>query len=997
MMTNTITVGAPAISYAWDNGVTNGVPFTPTASGDYIVIASDGLGCTATDTVSVSVPDVLSLGDTLSFCNGDSILLDAGSGYNYYSWSTGDTSQTIYASNSGTYSATVGNSTPVVNDYSMSFDGTDDYVEINNPNIIDNADKLTINFWLKTSNLNQKVFMGKWSDPGTSVNRPFIVELDAGNSRIQFIVNGGAGFISMNSSIINLNQWNFISCVYDGVNNMMYLYHDGQLINQNPVSSGGQLMMGANNINIGSHNNLYDYYDGSFDNIHIWNSALTQQEIEQYMNCPPTGNETGLVGYWNFEEGSGNTILDLTSNGNDGTINGATHSADTPEQVCVSCTASDTVYVQEVALPTVNAGIDLSICEGDTVTLSGSGATNYSWDNGVSDGIAFTPISTSTYTLLGADTNGCENSDQVLVTLNTLPTVNGGLDVSLCFGDTTVLNGSGALTYTWDNSVSDGVSFTPTSTATYTVTGTDGNGCENSDQVEVNVNALPTVIAGSDVSICVGDSAILNGSGAASYTWDNGITDGVHFIPGASDTYTLTGTDVNGCENTDQVAITLNALPTVDAGIFQQICDGDTVTLSGAGATTYIWDNGILDGVLFTPSTTTLYTVTGTDANGCSASDTVSTSVWNLPLVDAGADQSVCDGDQATLSGSGASSYVWSNSVSDGVAFTPPSTATYLVTGTDVNGCVNVDQVVVTVNALPTVSAGADVAVCAGDSAILNGSGAVNYTWDNGITDGVHFIPVTANTYTVTGTDGNGCENTDQVVITINALPTVGAGADQTVCEGNPVTVSGTGASSYTWDNGVSDGVAFMAAATATYTVTGSDVNGCENTDDVLVTVTPSPTVVALAAADTACVNWENVTLSGSPVGGVFSGNGVTDDRFYPSIAGVGSHDVLYSYTDPTTGCVGTDSLTMVVEECTGISENGRNNLSIYPNPTSDQITLDIKGYSGVINVHVYDLQGRLLETTNSTKVSLKKHAKGIYVLKVSYGEVIEEVRVVRD
>ena len=164
-----------------------------------------------------------------------------------------------------------------------------------------------------------------------------------------------------------------------------------------------------------------------------------------------------------------------------------------------------------------------------------------------------------------------------------------------------------------------------------------------------------------------------------------------------------------------------------------------------------------------------------------------------------------------------------------------------------------------------------------------------------------------------------------------------------------------------------------------------------------MVTVTPSPTVVASAAADTACVNWENVTLSGSPVGGVFSGNGVTDDRFYPSTAGVGSHDVLYSYTDPITGCAGTDSLTMVVEECTGISENGPSDLSIYPNPTSDEITLDIKGYSGVINVHVYDLQGRLLETTNSTKVSLKKHAKGIYVLKVSYGEVIEEVRVVRD
>ena len=165
----------------------------------------------------------------------------------------------------------------------------------------------------------------------------------------------------------------------------------------------------------------------------------------------------------------------------------------------------------------------------------------------------------------------------------------------------------------------------------------------------------------------------------------------------------------------------------------------------------------------------------------------------------------------------------------------------------------------------------------------------------------------------------------------------------------------------------------------------------------MVVTVTSSPNVVAIAAADSVCVNWENVTLSGSPEGGVFSGNSVSGNRFYPSVAGVGSHVVVYSYTDPTTGCVGTDSLTIVVEECTGITENGLSNLTIYPNPTSDQITIDIKGYNGVVNVEVYDLQGRLLETTTNTIVSLKKHAKGIYVLKVSYGEITEEVRVVRE
>ena len=127
-----------------------------------------------------------------------------------------------------------------------------------------------------------------------------------------------------------------------------------------------------------------------------------------------------------------------------------------------------------------------------------------------------------------------------------------------------------------------------------------------------------------------------------------------HLHQTASGEYIVIATGGVGCTATDTVNIIVNALPSVDAGTFLQICDGDTVTLSGAGATTYIWDNGISDGVLFTPSTTTLYTVTGTDANGCSASDTVSIGVWNLPLVDAGADQAVCEGNSVTLSGAGA-------------------------------------------------------------------------------------------------------------------------------------------------------------------------------------------------------------------------------------------------------------------------------------------------------------------------------------------------------
>ena len=326
------------------------------------------------------------------------------------------------------------------------------------------------------------------------------------------------------------------------------------------------------------------------------------------------------------------------------------------------------------------------------------------------------------------------------------------------------------MTYSWDNNVSDGVSFSPTATGTYTVTGTDANGCSNTDAVDVTVNALPTVDAGADVTICDGGSVTLSGSGAVTYSWDNNVSDGVLFYPTATGTYTVTGTDANGCVNTDAVDVTVNALPTVDAGADVTICDGGSVTLSGSGAVTYSWDNNVSDGVLFYPTATGTYTVTGTDANGCSNTDAVDVTVNALPTVDAGADVTICDGGSVTLSGSGAVTYSWDNNVSDGVLFYPTATGTYTVTGTDANGCSNTDAVDVTVNALPTVDAGADVTICDGGSVTLSGSGAVTYSWDNNVSDGVSFSPTATGTYTVTGTDANGCSNTDAVDVTVNPI-----------------------------------------------------------------------------------------------------------------------------------------------------------------------------------------------------------------------------------
>ncbi len=381
--------------------------------------------------------------------------------------------------------------------------------------------------------------------------------------------------------------------------------------------------------------------------------------------------------------------------------------------------------------------------------------------------------------------------------------------------------------------------FTQTATTSY-----QGTTCTSAASTSVNV-IYPTVDAGPDQTVCITTPVTLSGSGAQTYAWDNGVTDGVPFVPGATATYTVIGTAANGCQDTDQVVVTVNTTIIVNAGPDQTICIGSPVTLSGSGAQIYSWNNGVVNGVAFNPVSTQTYTVTGTDAFGCFGTDQVVVTVNPLPAVDAGSSQSVCQGTSVTLNGSGAVSYSWNNGVTNGVPFVANSTQTYTVTGTDANGCTNTDQVTVTVNPSPTVNAGADQAVCQGGNVVLTASGAQSYSWNNGITNGVSFTPGSTTTYTVTGTNANGCQGTDQVLVTVNLIPNVGAGANQTICLGSPITLSGSGAATYSWSNGVSNNVSFIPSlGVNTYVVTGTTAAGCQNTDTVIVTVVPVPTAV---------------------------------------------------------------------------------------------------------------------------------------------------------
>ncbi|MCW3083229.1 MAG: hypothetical protein JWP12_595 [Bacteroidetes bacterium] len=582
-----------------------------------------------------------------------------------------------------------------------------------------------------------------------------------------------------------------------------------------------------------------------------------------------------------------------------------------------------------------------------------------------------------------------------------------------------ISGGASSYTYSWTSAPAGFTSTTqnptgviPTATTDYNVVLTNVFGCSATATTNVVVNPLPSAPAASGTTICSGTTATLTAAGTGTIGWYDAAAAGTHVGSGASfttpalttaTTYYVQDSSAAGCPSArTAVAVAINALPAVVANsTAAAVCDGGAVTLTGSGATSYTWTGGVTDGLPYTPAATDTYTVTGTDGNGCMNTATAMVTVNALPAVVANSTAvAVCDGSSVTLTGSGAATYTWTGTVTDGLAFTPAATDTYTVTGTDGNGCINTASTTVTVNTLPTVTASADLStVCAGNNVTLTGGGATSYTWTTGVTDGVPFAPAATDTYTVTGTDGNGCTNTATTTVTVNTLPTVTASADlSTVCAGNNVTLTGGGATSYTWTTGVTDGVPFAPTATDTYTVTGTDASGCSNTATTTVTVNTLPAVDVTFTSGTVCVYNAALTLSGAtPAGGTWSGNGVSGTSFDPATAGVGMSLITYSYTD-VNGCANTDTTSINVDVCTGIAAANAStiqDITVYPNPASGMVNISVNNANFTqLLINIVDIQGKEVyneldknvSAAYNKQINIEGFAKGVYYVRLTTG-----------
>ncbi len=483
-----------------------------------------------------------------------------------------------------------------------------------------------------------------------------------------------------------------------------------------------------------------------------------------------------------------------------------------------STTCPDSAEVQvALSTPDIQFTGDGTICIGDTTQITGIGGTAFVWtpDTEISDATVadplFYPSLTTTYTLTVTDDNGCVGSAPTTITVFTLPTVDAGDDVAVCTGLSVQVGGSPTsptgTVFLWtpstdlDDATMANPTASPGTTVQYTVTVRDDNQCANMDSVLVTVNAAPALEAGPDEALCIGNSVPLNATGTGTFNWSpaTGLSDPSVANPIASTTttttYTVTLTDDNACVATDLLTVTVNGLPTADAGPDNWLCEGFGIGLSGSGAGSFSWSPaGSLNDAtsatpIATPPSTTTYTLTVTDGNGCSATDQAIVTVGLNPPIDIGSNATTCIGAPVSLGGSPTSvpfsTYSWSPTTglddpsSPNPTALPNGTTTYVLTVTN-ETCVSTDQVTVTISG--NGAAAFTSRFEAGCEEIRGfftdeSTGAVSWQWDlgNGGTSDEQnpqvLLPYTTQTVvSLVITDSGGCTDTLTQVFTLDSL-----------------------------------------------------------------------------------------------------------------------------------------------------------------------------------------------------------------------------------
>ena len=687
------------------------------------------------------------------------------------------------------------------------------------------------------------------------------------------------------------------------------------------------------------------------------------------------------------------------------------------------------------------------VCLGGDISVNGSTSTNnidYRWyvtdepwvttiEESSTAGNTFTfdaPLTAGDYNIYLFGSASCINDgivmpvsvyDPVSATVTPTGTTCGNNDGSI----TVTLPLGGDLTtyfYSLDGvNYQVGNTFTTLAPGNYDVyVATVGNSCEAMYSVTVATSTAPAASASSAAAICPGESTTVTAVGGGTYQWLDGSTPigtgaTISVTPASTTQYDCIVT-VGGCVTSTQATVIVNPLPPapiVTAGSSTTICSGSSVNLTSSYPTDNVWSTTETSSTI-TVSTAGPVTVIHTDANGCSNTSLATTIVVNnAPVLSAGTvtEPTSCGTSTGSIqvAGSGTGDISWSGTATgnaNGVSlpYTIPGLAagSYNITITDGNGCTS--NILAqglndpTPPVSPTITPGGATTFCDGGSVDLTSSYGSGNSWST--TETTSTITVTTTqTISVTHTDVSGCSSTSTpTVITVNAnpaIPTITAGGPLILCDGGSVDLTSSQGTGNTWST-TGTAQTITVTTSGSITVLYTDGNGCFATSAATdVVVNPLPTIALIAMPDV-CDYTAPVTLSGAtPAGGTYSGPGVTGTTFDPAAAGLGTHTISYSFTDAN-GCANTGTTDVVVDACLSIYEQENIGLSIFPNPTTNELNIEI---NGDFNYEIVDARGRnIANGSGSESVVLKttNYETGVYFVTISNDNNTVVTRIVK-
>jgi large repetitive protein len=969
-----------AAGYSWSNGLGNNQTIQVNQAGDYSVTIFDNNSCSATSApVSVSfnqipaTPQITTNLGSNTICTGGSLTLSS----NYTSgnlWSTGETAQSIVVTVGGTYSLThqdingcvslnaliniievpaivptinangpltfceggsviLTSSLPFGNVWSTGSDG---------PSIVINQTTSNITVSNSACNINsQPVSVVVNTNPAVPTISP--------SGPVEICEGSQATLVS--SSLVG-NTWsngqtvNQINVTESGNYSLIVTNAEGCTSSSNVVSVQVFTFpsLQLNNINecansvvisAGNPGSTYLWSNGEItQNITVTSSiqnltveitnicgTFVSQPIDVTISPVPVVNLGGP-----FSSCINPVILDAGNVGSTYLWNGGqttqTISATSTGQYSVIVTnaqnCSTTAFANVIidnSIPIVNLS-SVSQCGGSVVLDATNEGATYLW----SPSGETTPTITITQTtnpISVAVTNSCgtTTSSPISVTINSASIVNLGNDISQCGGTVVLDAGVSGVDYVWtgpSGAINQNTqTITVAQSGLYTVTITDANACNGSDQILVNLdNNLPVANLGNNVTQC-GGTILLNAQNqGATYLWNNGATTQTINVTQTSSNFVEV---TNGCGTTTSapVLITINSNPIVDLGADIAQCGGSVDLNSGiTGATSYSWSgpSPIIETTqTISVSQTGTYSVVVIDANGCSGTDNIFVNLENtIPIVNLGSDISQCGGSVLLNAGNPGSIYVWSNGATT-QTITVSESGNYFVAVTSACGTTLSQPINVSINPSPLVNILNDSPVCNTTVTLDAGNPGSTFLWTPGNVTTQEFVALTGGQYTVVVTNAFNCSTTQTTQVIIdNNVPIVNLGNDIAQCGGQVTLDAGNTGASYLWNFNNAQTQSIQVNQSGTYNV---DVTNACGTGTGSINVEIGTTPVASISQNINGCNSVILSVGTQPIGTTFNWNN-----------GAGTNPTFEATASGTYSVIVTNSASCSIELSTSVT-----------------------------------------------------------------------------